>query len=392
MPSPLPHPTDAPPSHPTGPLPERPRGPSAARAAALPEPHPLSAPGPGREPGRRRPAPGPTLVSSHPRRRYSPLAMWHLLSLDAPSVAALWTVFIAHVSGVALPWTSSAAMFLAVWIIYAADRLLDARSLDPHSPAARSLDPRSPAARLPDPRSPAVRRGPDIAPPESCPGDLELRHRFHHRHRSQFFIAILLATVALVVLLSGIDPRSLHLYALLAALLGVWMLLIHARPVPSGTTRRLPKELAVGLFFPAAVFIPTVARMPSLRPLLLPAALLFACVCTLNCLYLYAWEHPAPRLHAHWTTRWATRHLTPIAGSILLLSILTTLLAATHPAALNPAAPSTLPAAACGLSAAALLLLDALRCRLSRIHLRASADLVLLMPLPLLLATRLLAR
>jgi len=36
---------------------------------------------------------------------------------------------------------------------------------------------------------------------------------------------------------------------------------------------------------------------------------LLAAVCTLNCLFLYAWEHPAPRSQAHWTTRWATGHL-----------------------------------------------------------------------------------
>ena len=62
--------------------------------------------------------------------RHSPLALWHLLSLDAPSVATVWTIAIAHAAGVDLPWTSAAAMFIAVWILYAADRLLDARLLE----------------------------------------------------------------------------------------------------------------------------------------------------------------------------------------------------------------------------------------------------------------------
>lgn len=306
---------------------------------------------------------GPRLVPSVQRHpRYSPLALWHLLSLDAPSVATLWTIFIAHCSAVVLPWTAPAAMFIAVWIIYAADRLLDARQLD------------SPVSNLP----PTARH---------ADHDLEVRHRFHHRYRSRFFAAILLGAATLLYLLYRINLRSLHLYVLLATLLSVWMLLIHARPIPSGFTRRLPKELAVGIFFPAAVFVPTVARMPSLRPVLLPAAALFAFVCTLNCLYLYAWEHPSPRLHAHWTTRWATRHLTPIAWSALLLAVLTSILAA-----IGIAAPSGLPAAACSLSAAALILLNALRFRLTPVHLRASADLVLLTPLPLLLFAHLLAR
>jgi hypothetical protein len=275
---------------------------------------------------------------------YSPLALWHLLSLDAPTVAMLWTLFIAYCAGVTLPWPAFAAMFVAVWMIYAADRLLDARLLD--------------TDRQPD---------------------LEARHRFHHQHRSRFLAIITLSALALVYLLHRIDARALHLYVLLATLLAAWMLLIHARPLPTGITRRLPKELAVGIFFPAAVFIPTIAREPSLRPILLPAAALFACVCTLNCLYLYAWEHPAPRLQAHWTTRWATTHLTHLAALILALSSTTAALCLFH-----HSLATGLPALACALSAASLLLLNALRDRFSAIPLRAAADLVLLTPLLLL--------
>lgn len=287
--------------------------------------------------------PGPQLVP--PRRpRHSPLALWHLLSLDAPTIAALWTLFIAHCARIPLPWPAPAAMFVAVWMIYAADRLLDARLLDIHTKP-----------------------------------DLEPRHRFHHHHRSRFLATLALSSLALVYLLYRVDPRALHVYVLLATLLAVWMLLIHIRPLPNDLTQRLPKELAVGLFFPAAVFIPTIARAPWLRPTLLPAAALFACVCTLNCLYLYAWEHPAPRLHApsvnaHSTTRWATAHLAPLATLTLLLSAAT--------AALTLHTPATaLPALACALSAAALLALNALRHRLSPLHLRATADLVLLTPI-----------
>jgi hypothetical protein len=282
------------------------------------------------------------------RPHHSPLALWHLLSLDAPTVATLWTLFIAHAAHILLPWSAPAAMFVAVWIIYAADRLLDARLLD-----ARLLD-------------------------IYASSDLEPRHRFHHHHRSRFLAAIALSALTLVYLLHRTDPRALHLYVLLATLLAAWMLLIHIRLLPNHLTQRLPKELAVGLFFPAAIFIPTIARAPWLRPTLLPAAVLFACVCTLNCLYLYAWEHPTPRtqattLNAHISTRWATAHLTSIATLTLLLATLTTTLART---------PATaLPALACALSAAALLLLNALRHRLSPIHLRATADLVLLTPL-----------
>jgi hypothetical protein len=262
-------------------------------------------------------------------------------------------------------------MFAAVWMIYAADRLLDARVLDLSTSNAHP--------------------------------DLEARHRFHHHHRTRFLTLILLSALALAELLRRTDPRSLRLYVLLATLLAAWMVLIHIRPLPNGTTRRLPKELAVGIFFPAAIFIPTLARtIPTptalhllgwtaiwLRPTLLPAAILFACICTLNCLCLYAWEHPAPRaqdqatplqdqaprLQAHWTTRWATAHLTHLGTAIL---------AASAAFALSHTLPIALPALACSLSTAALLALNTFRHRLSPIHLRAAADLVLLTPLLLL--------
>jgi cell division protein FtsW (lipid II flippase) len=264
------------------------------------------------------------------RVSHSPLALWHLLSLDAPTVAALWTWFLAHCSSVALPWTASAAMFVAVWMIYAADRLLDSH-------------------------------------------DLEARHHFHHRHRAKFLGVILVAAIGLVYLLDRIDAPSLHLYTLLATLLAAWLLLIHARPT---SNRRLPKEVAVGLFFPAAVFIPTVARAPALRAELLPAAALLASVCILNCLFLYAWEHPHDRSQAHNTTRWATGHLIYIAASVSLLCTLSAIIAR---------APCLeRPALACAISSALLILLHLFHRHLSPIHLRAAADVALLSPLLLI--------
>jgi uncharacterized membrane protein YfcA len=228
-------------------------------------------------------------------------------------------------------------MFLAVWMIYAADRLLDSRNPSAH--------------------------------------DLEARHRFHHRHRAGFLTVILLCALTLAWLLVHLDPRALKLYVLLATLLAAWLLLVHGRP--AAESRRLPKELAVGLCFSAAVFIPTVAREPSLQTTLLPAAALLAALCTLNCLFIYAWEHPAPRLHAHYTTRWATSHVQRLSTSLCALAIIA---AITH-----PEASVRLPAVACALSATLLLALHHLRKSISSVSLRAAADLALLTPILLLM-------
>ena len=294
-----------------------------------------------------------TLVARTPRPAPTPaprslLALWHLLSLDAPCVAATWTLAIAFAVGIHLRWTAPAAMFVAVWMLYAADRILDARILD-------------------------------TLPTAAPPSDLEERHRFHHRHRRAFLAAIAAAAVVLAALLHTLDPAALRLYTLLATLLAAWLLLIHARPLPAANAHRLPKELAVGIFFPAAVFIPTVARAPQLRLTLLPAAALLACVCTLNCLFLYSWEHPRARPHAHWTTRWATARLVPLTLATLGLSA--ALLAAALFRASQLAHADALIAASTLSSAALLLLLHRLRARLQPIHLRALADLVLLTPI-----------
>jgi hypothetical protein len=276
------------------------------------------------------------------------MALWHLLSLDAPAVAALWTYFVACCCHVYLPWTAPAAMFLAVWMLYATDRLLDAR--------------------------------------HGNTSELEERHRFHHRHKRGFLAGIVCASTALACLLPRVEPTALRLYALLASLLFAYFFLIHIYPSntsPAQNLRRLPKELAVGVFFPAAIFIPTVARAPQLRLPLLPVAVLFAAVCTLNCLYLYAWEHPGSHSSAHWTTRFATRNLPLLTILTLLCGAISVIVSRFFGGGSNP-----LLSVACGLSAALLLDLHVQRRHLTALHLRAAADLALLTPLLLLPFTR----
>lgn len=274
------------------------------------------------------------------------LHLWHLLSLDAPSVATLWTWFVARTVSLTLPPATLPSMFLAVWMLYAADRLLDARQLfsDPlHT------------------------------------DDLEARHLFHHRHATAFLAAILSASVALATLLPHLFPEALRLDSILAALLFGWFLLIHARALPfSPAHRRLPKEIAVGIFFPAAIFIPTIARRPDLRVILLPQALLFAAICSLNCLSIFAWEHPEPRSAAHWTTRLSTHHLRGLAVTVTVSGIALAVFSLARDLSVWPLA------AAGSISAFSLLMLDVRHRRSAAITLRAAADLALLTPILLI--------
>jgi hypothetical protein len=273
-------------------------------------------------------------------RHTGPLTLWHLLSLDAPTVAVLWTWFIASANHVHLPLYSALAMAVTVWMLYAADRLMDARLLDA-SPTHHE--------------------------------DLEARHYFHHRHRTSFLLGILAASIALAALLPSLDAEAIHLYLILGGMVAGYFILIHA----TRNAHRLPKEIAVGLCFAAATFIPTVARRPELRLPLLPSALLFATLCSLNCLFIYAWEHEdhGTTLPTHAITRHAIANLP-------LLTILLTL-ASTAIAIFDRHAARSIPCAI-AISAALLLLLHNRRHTIARTTLRATADLALTTPLLLL--------
>ena len=262
-----------------------------------------------------------------PPRTPSLLALWHLLSLDAPSVAALWTWFVARACGCRLPLVSVLAMAVAVWILYAADRLLDTRHLSTG-------------------RHRAVL-------------ELEARHLFHFRHRRAFLSGIALASVALVVLLPKLLQATLHLYLFEGALLIGWFLLVHA------TRLHLPKEFVVGAYFAVATFTPSVVRHPQHMGSLLLDALLFGAVCTVNCLLIHTWEHASG----------FASNLTPWIGVLIATSLAT---------AIFETGPVSRIAMACGLAAILLLLLNKTHTRIKRIHLRAAADLALLTPLLLL--------
>lgn len=285
----------------------------------------------------------PALQPPHSRLNFvtTPLRFWHLLSLDAPTIAALWTWFIAGTCKVHLPLASPLAMFIAVWMLYAADRLLDARMLDSFPLNTASL---------------------------------EARHLFHHRHRTAFLTGIGISSLALAALLPLMPAEAIHLYLILGGLTFGYFIVIHI----TGSAHRLPKEFAVGLCFAAAAFIPTVARHPSLRlPLLIPA-LLFGSVSTLNCLFIYAWEHPpGRRIHPppHAATRLALNHL-PLLATLLVVSS-----AALAPVNRNAFWPIPM---ATGLSAILLLIVHFRRNHIAALTLRALADLALLTPVLLI--------
>ena len=260
------------------------------------------------------------------------LHLWHLLSLDAPTVATLWTWWIARIVHAQLRAAELLSMFLAVWVLYAADRLLDARAL-------------------------AFRTN---------PVGLEARHLFHHAHRQAFRLALAVVCVALAALLPhALAPAELTRFLILGALLLAWFLIIHS--LSSESKRPLPKEFVVGPFFAAAVFLPASIRAPHALPHLWFPAFAFAALCTLNCLFIAAWERHQP---AHRITRAAANRIVRCAWLLALAAVGATLLPHSPQALLLPTALSTL----------LLLAVHAQRRRFGRTTLRALADLALLTP------------
>ena len=108
----------------------------------------------------------------------------NLLSLDAPLVAMAWLYVFAKTWRLGYhPWEAYASLGLAVWIIYVADRLLDA-SLAGGTKAA-----------------------------------LEPRHRFHVANQRYFRIAMVIAGLIAVALVVTRMPMATYKYLLLGGVM-----------------------------------------------------------------------------------------------------------------------------------------------------------------------------
>jgi hypothetical protein len=191
-----------------------------------------------------------------------------VLSLDAPTVAALWCWALGRAMHIHLPIAAPFMLALGTWLLYVADRLLDG-----------------------------------MLAPE--PARLRERHLFHRRHRPAFLSGIVCGSILLATLVVRRMPGFVvRAYMVLGVCALLYLLLVHTRGLrtrgrlfPRALSRLVPKELAVGVIFACATIIPTWERLPRTAPapaaaplLLLP---LFAALCTLNCIAIEIWEMAA---------------------------------------------------------------------------------------------------
>jgi hypothetical protein len=266
------------------------------------------------------------------QRPYNLAEWWHLLSLDAPTVAALWSWFFARAMHLHLTLLPALLLALGTWLLYVADRILDGLR-QRHSELLRE------------------------------------RHHFHARHRTAFlWVSALLLVLLTWSALTHMRPEAIRDDFWVGTFALVYLLAVHGR---SNAAPWLPKELAVAILFAAATAVPAWSRLGAgmRKEQLAPAVVFFAVLCWINCVSIEKWEAG----HHHATTRWASLHLRPIVTMIALFSLAAALLA--------PSRGLAAVYLAALLSSGLFLILDTRSAHVSPLHLRIAADAALLTPL-----------
>ena len=254
-----------------------------------------------------------------------------ILSLDAPAIAVAWQWMFAKTFHVLL---NSAMLFVTaacVWMIYAADHLLDVRGGAIYSS----------------------------------------RHRFMAQH-SRALVGTALIVFAGAAMGARRFPFAIWLGAIeLTVVVGVYLGIVHV--LGDRVRRYWPKEFVIGAVFAAGS---SLATWTSPAERVWPAVLLFAALCTLNCCAADYWEWQANSVllrYPHRMTRMVARHFGWFAGALLIAG--SAAFAFTH---------SNI-ALATALSTVLLIALNSRRRSLSHELVRLLADAALLTPLLFLL-------
>ncbi len=286
------------------------------------------------------------------RRAAQLLGLWHLTSLDAPTVAITWCLAFASAVRVHLPLWLPVVLGLAAWAFYVGDRVLDAR---------RTFRGRQLNFEL---------------------ANLQSRHLFHWKHRRILIpLAIAAAVLGIVLVLRDMPMAARQRNTLLAISALAYFSSVHApRHFPPPRFKLgfpaklgLPKELLVGVIFTLACALPSWSRLPVNRLAFLPVFLVFAALAWLNCHAIEAWESEFPHKD----------HSARIGNLSILLGAVAMLLAGLGIQFHQPRMAGLLTTAAA--SSLGIAILHRYRGRLDPTTLRAAADLVLLTPMLLIL-------
>ena len=206
--------------------------------------------------------PGSTTVSRRP-------VIWlNVLCLDAPIVAISWQWLFARVFGVTILLAEREGLFLTAWLIYLIDRLADSISLSPDVPKA-------------------------------------VRQEFCSRHKNIW--------VGLIAIIAVLDAKIVFWYVghetfvfgiFLGAIAAVYLAMNH---VFSKVWQAIPiKEVIVGFLFAAGTLFVLAPHGATTRSIIAITAVLFACLCALNCMAIAVWERDLDQAQGKHSiaTRW----------------------------------------------------------------------------------------
>jgi hypothetical protein len=191
------------------------------------------------------------------RKPQLPCWLWlNVLGLDAPLVAIAWQFFFAGAFRLKIPTSNYLVLGLIVWVIYSADRLLDARRLG--APQAASA-----------------------------------RHRFY---RDWFWIMLPLTVIglllAVVAVLMVLPEILLHCGAVVFLFVIVYF--IHRLWVQGPMLVVVPKEIFSGMVFAIGTTLTGYAWSNDIPDALYsPEVLWFGGLCSLNCMAISVWERNA---------------------------------------------------------------------------------------------------
>ncbi len=253
-----------------------------------------------------------------------------MLSLDAPTVAAVWAWSFAHSIPIQLPFYSIAILALGTWILYIADRILD---------GWRTLP-------LPE---------------------LRERHYFHLRHWRVLLACGAGVSVALLWLILAHMPAQARREDTMLFLAAVaYFSAVHFR---INLKRWFSKELIVGMIFAAATAVPAWSRLGQHSRLLTGAIALFAVLCWLNCIGIERWESFGSLRYRYFSIA----GIAAMAFGLIGISFAQS----RHSGTIELYAAEVL-------SAGLLFILDKMQGKLTPLALRVAADLALLTPLLIL--------
>jgi hypothetical protein len=271
--------------------------------------------------------------------------LWlNLVCLDAPLVAICWQWIFAHSFHLSVPAGHRAALFLTAWIIYLADRLGDSMSLVAGQPKS-------------------------------------LRQQFCLRHKRIWLVSMIcVGLFDLIVVLRAVNIETAVLGGVLGAFTIAYLAINHAH---SQIWETIPlKEFLIGSLFAAGTLEGVTPHIFAERSAMIFAAILFVSLCSLNCVSIAIWERDLDRIQGKHSiaTHWANANF--LADMLLLV-----LPAASGLVALFDR--GAWPVMLC--VGASSLFLGALRyVRASRDKRTALADIVLLTPLALFVAEKVL--